>query len=128
MRQPVLDPIGQTARWVAAARALESQRPDRLFHDPFAAALAGAEGITFLRTIGPTAAVVTAYLALRTRFLDDLLRETVAAGTRQLVILAAGLDSRAFRLPWPDDLTLYELDRPAVLAAKAAVMNDLAAT
>jgi methyltransferase (TIGR00027 family) len=61
-------------------------------------------------------------LAIRTRFLDDLLLQVVAAGVRQVVILAAGMDARAFRLPWPEGTSIYELDRPEVLAAKEATL------
>jgi methyltransferase (TIGR00027 family) len=125
-------PVALTSRWIAAARANESARPDRLFNDPFAAALSGGVGATSPYQPAPAAldaatlraiqAFGVPYLAIRTRFLDDLLLRAVAEGVRQVVILAAGMDARAFRLPWPDGTTIYELDRPEVLAAKAATL------
>jgi methyltransferase (TIGR00027 family) len=90
----------------AAARARESDRVDRLFLDPLAAALAGDEGFAALdrhnaaRAVGEVVANPT--FAIRTWFFDDLLlAETAAREVRQVVIVAAGLDARAFRLPWP---------------------------
>lgn len=123
----VLDPVGQTARWVAAARAVESQRPDRLFDDPYAALLAGQDGETCLRVLGVQNVPIVAYLAMRTRFLDDLIADGVRAGIRQCVILAAGMDTRAFRLAWPEGMQVYELDRPAVLAVKDALLTKAGA-
>lgn len=126
-----------TSRWIAAARAQESARPDRLFDDPFADALANAEGLDVdeRNRHQPTATLFDAlilqsirafgvpYLAIRTRFFDDLLLSAVdTPAVRQVVILAAGMDARAFRLPWPTGTRLYELDRPEVLAAKAEVL------
>ena len=131
-------PVTLTSRWIAAARANESARPDRLFDDPFAAALAGAAGLRafgastpylagpyFLDalTVGTIHTFGVPYLAIRTRFFDELLlRPVLTEGVRQVVILAAGMDARAFRLPWPSGTRLYELDRPEVLAAKEAVL------
>lgn len=134
--------VALTSRWIAAARAQESARPDRLFNDPFAEALARAEG---LESAGPRAvrppflanpavrdalivqgirAFGAPYLAIRTRLFDDLLLEAArTGGVGQIVILAAGMDTRAFRLPWPAGTRLYELDRPAVLEAKEAVLR-----
>src|SRR5215211_9180816 len=94
-----MDPVGLTSRWVAAARARESQRLERLFDDPLAAALAGPEGFAWLEELerahpwGEPAL----YVVVRTRFFDEfLLRATWAAGARQVVLLAAGMDARAF--------------------------------
>jgi methyltransferase (TIGR00027 family) len=116
-----MDPVAFTANWVAAARARESIRPDALFHDEFAAALAGAEGERWMSNDEDR---VTAYIALRTRFFDDqLLDAAVAGGLRQVVILAAGLDARAYRLPFPAGTRLFELDQPEVLAGKEAILT-----
>jgi methyltransferase (TIGR00027 family) len=122
-----LDPVGQTARWVAAARAVESARPDRLFDDPYAKLLAGQDGETCLQVLGARAIPIVAYLAMRTRFLDDLIQEGLGAGIRQCVILAAGMDTRAYRLEWPEDMRVFELDRPAVLAVKDAMLTSACA-
>jgi methyltransferase (TIGR00027 family) len=70
-----------------------------------------------------TATAFVDYAAVRTRYFDDCLSEACAAGCRQVVILAAGMDARAFRLPWPAETRLYELDRPEVLAYKEAMVT-----
>jgi methyltransferase (TIGR00027 family) len=135
-------PVALTARWIAAARAHESARPNRLFDDPFAAALAGISelGVTRGGALRAGVSVVdelivqasrafgAPLLAIRTRFFDEVLLHAVRAGrVRQVVLLAAGLDARAYRLPWPLGTHLYELDQPAVLAAKAATLAALGA-
>jgi methyltransferase (TIGR00027 family) len=125
-----VDPVALTALMVAAARAREHERPDRLFWDPYAAALAGEEGRGLLddldRASGDTPN--SPYLSIRVRFFDDLLLETVSsAGLRQVVVLAAGMDTRAFRLPWPAGTEVYELDRPEVLAHKDATLQSMGA-
>jgi methyltransferase (TIGR00027 family) len=111
--------VGETARWMAAARARESRRPDRLFDDPFADALAGPDGADLLFHFHPRHANDNGnpYLAIRTRWFDDFLTGQVTAGS-QVVGLGAGLDTRAFRLDWPAGVTVYEVDQPAVLAYK----------
>lgn len=111
--------VGETARWMAAARARESRRPDRLFNDPFAEALAGPDGPGLLTHFHPSHANDDGnpYLAIRTRWFDDFLAGLVEEDS-QVVGLGAGLDTRAFRLEWPSGVTLYEVDQPAVLAYK----------
>jgi methyltransferase (TIGR00027 family) len=113
--------LAATARWAAAVRAKESARDDRLFEDPWAAALAGPEGQAWIEQRRPDLLVT---MTLRTRFFDDWLRR-VAAGEagRQVVLVAAGLDTRAFRLDWPAGATLFELDRPEVLDDKERVLR-----
>jgi methyltransferase (TIGR00027 family) len=124
-----MDPVAQTSRWMAAARARESGRPRRLFDDPLAAALAGPEGFAWLNRMERAQPAVlpwggpALYVVVRTRFFDDfLLRGSRSAGARQVVLLAAGMDARAFRLGWPPGMRLYELDRPEVLKAKEEVV------
>jgi methyltransferase (TIGR00027 family) len=110
---------------MAAARARESERPYRLFDDPLAAALAGPEGFAWLERMEPVPRFggPALYVVVRTRFFDDfLLYACWGAGVRQVVLLAAGMDARAFRLNWPPGTRLYELDRPEVLAAKEEVI------
>jgi methyltransferase (TIGR00027 family) len=125
--------VGSTALNVATARALEAQKPDPLAIDPFAE--------VFCRAVGGTAADVldgkdpghqlktpdwgqhfVTFQGARTRYFDDYFRRAADAGIRQVVILAAGLDSRAYRLPWPDATTIFELDRPQVLDFKREVL------
>ena len=127
--------VGSTALSVATARALEAQKPDPLAIDPFAE--------VFCRAVGGNASDVldgknpehqlktpdwgdhfVTFQGARTRYFDDYFRRAADAGVRQIVILAAGLDSRAYRLPWPDATTIFELDRPQVLDFKREVLAE----
>ncbi|OMC29003.1 methyltransferase [Mycobacterium sp. GA-1841] len=111
--------VADTGVLVAAIRARENRRPDRLFTDPFAEKLAGDSGQRMLaEAVAAAGDKSTLQIVVRTRFWDEALLDAASAA-RQVVILAAGLDARAYRLPWPDGSTLYELDQPAVIAAKA---------
>lgn len=114
--------MANTGLLVAAIRADESRRPDRLFTDPFAERLAGDTGRRLLaEAVADAGDRPTRQIVVRTRFWDEaLLRATQSV--RQVVILAAGMDARAFRLPWPDGTTVYELDQPEVIAAKSAAL------
>jgi methyltransferase (TIGR00027 family) len=117
--------IGATARWAAAVRAAESSREDRLFDDPWAAALAGSEGMEWL---AGRPADSTLVMTLRTRYFDDfLLRVSSQEGLRQILVLAAGLDMRAFRLDWPKGIRLFELDQAEIFDFKEASLNSLGA-
>ena len=125
-----INPIGPTSRWMAAARARESGRVDRLFEDPLAAALAGPEGFAWLESMEAAARSEGPglYPVIRTRFFDDFLLDSCRRlGVRQVVLPAAGLDVRAFRLDWPSGTRLYEMDLPEVLDAKEAVIHDAGA-
>jgi methyltransferase (TIGR00027 family) len=107
------NPLAYSALFVAAARAAESERPDRLFEDEFASLLAGDLGHQILHAAkdrGIRTDLAADYIAIRTRFIDDALWQTFAAGIHQTVILAAGLDARAFRLHWPEGTTCFEID------------------
>jgi methyltransferase (TIGR00027 family) len=120
------NPIAPTSRWMAAARARESERADRLFDDPLAAALAGPEGVAWLERMEAAARSESPrlYPVIRTRFFDDfLLNACRRLGVRQVVLAAAGLDARAFRLNWPPQVCLYEMDLPEVLDAKEEVIE-----
>lgn len=118
----MIDAIGATARWTAAARARESERPDRLFADPLAHSMAGAEGFALLDA-EPKESQGNPYLPIRTRFFDDWLeRVTEQHSVRQIVFVAAGMDTRTFRLSWPNGTTLWELDRPALLDLKGTTL------
>src|ERR1700739_265215 len=121
--------VGSTALCVATARALEAQKPDPLVVDPYAEVFCRAVG-------GPAADVLDGkvpehrlttpdwgahfvnFQGARTRFFADYARQAANAGGRQVVILGAGLDSRAYRLTWPGQTTIFELDRPQVLDFK----------
>jgi methyltransferase (TIGR00027 family) len=115
--------LGMTARWAAAVRAAESSRVDRLFNDPWAAALAGKEGEEWLAG-RPADSTLT--MTLRTRYFDDfLLRVSGQDGISQIVLMAAGLDTRAFRLNWAKGTRLFELDQPDVLNYKDEILESL---
>lgn len=113
--------ISDTALWVAALRAHETALPDRVIDDPFAARLAGARGDHLARTLPGRGA--RELMALRTRMLDDLITRAVAEdGVDMVVNLAAGLDSRPYRLDLPAGLAWVEVDFPAMIDHKAAVL------
>ncbi|HEU0192164.1 MAG TPA: class I SAM-dependent methyltransferase [Mycobacterium sp.] len=125
--------VGSTALFVAAARALEAQKPDPLAVDPYAEVFCravGGEWAELLDGERPDHQLKTAefgehfvnFQGARTRYFDDYFRRAADAGVRQVVILAAGLDSRAYRLPWPAATTIYELDQPQVLGFKSYVL------
>ena len=127
--------VGSTALFVATARALEAQKPDPLAVDPYAELFCRAVG-------GPSADVLDGkvpdhplktadfgeyfvnFQGARTKYFDEYFRRAADAGVRQVVILAAGLDSRAYRLAWPAATTIFELDRPQVLDFKGEVLNE----
>lgn len=116
--------VADTGILVAAIRAAETRRPDRLFDDPFADKLAGAHGRQMLAdAVAATGDKSMLQIVVRTRFWDEALLKVVPP-IQQVVILAAGLDARAYRLPWPDGTTVFELDQPAVIAAKTAALAD----
>jgi methyltransferase (TIGR00027 family) len=115
------NPIAQTARWTAAYRATETERPDALFRDPWARQLAGDEVLAWREKQDPNAGV---YIVMRTRFFDDfLLQVTQEQNVRQVVILAAGYDTRAYRLAWPQGTRMFEIDQPAVIEEKNTILT-----
>ncbi len=130
--------VGATATAVAAARAIASQGPDPLLADPLAEPLVRAVGLeAFVKLVDddlPAAAdpVFTRQhmreqMAVRTRFFDDFFTDATAAGIRQAVILASGLDTRAYRLGWPAGTVVFEIDQPAVIDFKSQALAGLGA-
>ncbi|MFD6880520.1 MULTISPECIES: class I SAM-dependent methyltransferase [unclassified Streptomyces] len=116
-----MEAVSRTAQWTAAARALETDREDRLFADPYARTVADTIGFELLERYAGAGTVP--FLAIRTTYLDRaIVRAVEEHGIRQVVFLAAGMDTRFYRLPWPDGVTVYELDRPALLDAKADML------
>lgn len=113
--------LSSTAYWTAAVRALEHARPDRLVDDPWAEALAGEIGAAWIANRTPESVLP---ILLRTRYFDDFLQRTSRENAiHQVVLLAAGLDTRAFRLEWPDGTRIFELDQPSVLEYKEWVLH-----
>ena len=137
--------VGVTATMVAAARAMATRADNPLINDPFAEPLVRAVGVDLLtrlatgetspadldddpeRPIGAIAQVAD-NMAVRTRFFDEYFIDATQAGIKQAVILASGLDSRAYRLPWPADTVVYEVDQPQVIEFKSRTLADLDAT
>jgi methyltransferase (TIGR00027 family) len=129
--------VGSTATMVAAQRVLSNR--EGLIYDPYAEPLVRAVGLDFfvraldgeidLDDIDPRFNMRRAAegMAVRTRHFDSLFTDAAAAGVRQAVILAAGLDARAYRLAWPAGTTIYELDQPEVIAFKGETMAQLGA-
>ena len=129
--------VGATATMVAAQRALSNR--EGLIDDPFAEPLVRAVGLDFfiraldgeieLEDVDPEFNMRRAAegMTVRTRWFDKLFTDAAAAGARQAVILAAGLDARAYRLPWPDETTVYELDQPEVIDFKTKTLTNLSA-
>lgn len=124
----ITESVGATALGVAAARAAESRSEKPLFADPCAqifvdaAAARGWSSPFTAAAPGPAQAarlrMLMAYVPSRTKWFDEYFAAAGAAGIRQVVILAAGLDARAWRLPWPDGTVVFEIDQPKVLAFK----------
>ena len=130
--------VGATATAVAASRAVASQGPDALLDDPFAEPLVRAVGLDeFVKVVDGesfneddpvmTRRAMSEQIAVRTRFFDDFFTAASEAGIRQAVILAAGLDTRAYRLSWPANTDVYEVDQPEVIAFKTATLDGLGA-
>lgn len=121
---PVLHDITDTARWVAVYRALESDRPDAVFHDPHAWRLAGDRGKAIAKGLGGSAVMAVA-MAVRTRVIDEVILDAIAHDGVDVVLnLAAGLDSRPYRLALPSDLTWVEVDLPPMIAYKTEVLAE----
>lgn len=137
--------VGATATMVAAARAMATNAPHPVINDPFAEPLVRAVGVDFFTKLaggeltpedldpGTAESAPMGVLrfadgmAARTRFFDNFFAEAGAAGVRQAVILASGLDARAYRLQWPAGTTVFEIDQPEVIAFKTRTLADLGA-
>jgi len=130
--------VGATATMVAASRAVASQGPDALLDDPLADPLVRAVGLDpFIRIIDGeidfeddplfNRKARIQQMAVRTRFFDNFFTGATGDGVRQAVILASGLDTRAYRLRWPAGTVVYEIDQPQVIAFKTSTLADLGA-
>jgi methyltransferase (TIGR00027 family) len=130
--------VGATATMVAASRAVASQGPDALLDDPLADPLVRAVGLDpFVRIIDGeidfeddplfNLKARTQQITVRTRFFDNFFTDATSDGVRQAVILASGLDTRAYRLRWPAGTVVYEIDQPQVIAFKTNTLAGLGA-
>lgn len=106
--------VSDTALWVAMYRAIESERPDALFRDPLARRMAGPRGEAIMRSL-PFAESLGWTMIVRTRIIDDLIARCIADGTRTVINLGAGLDTRAFRLDLPKGLRWFDVDLPQMI-------------
>jgi len=131
--------VGATATAVAARRAMASKGPNPLIDDPFAEPLVNAVGVdAFIRMMNGEVEVaeddpaftperLSEGMAVRTRFFDSFFLDSAEAVVRQAVILASGLDTRAYRLQWPAGTVVYEIDQPQVIEFKTRTLADLGA-
>ena len=136
----ITESVGSTALGVAAARAVETESENPLIQDPFARAFleAAGDGMWSLMANSTKSAELTDldpdllahmqvmidFMAVRTAFFDEYFLNGVGSGVGQVVILAAGLDARAWRLPWPDGTAVYELDQAKVLEFKSTTLRN----
>ena len=136
----ITESVGATALGVASARAAETRSENPLISDPFAQVFLDAVGdgvwnwhsapqlpaelIEAEPELPLQMQAMVSYMACRTAFFDQFFLDATREGIRQVVILAAGLDSRSWRLPWPDGTTVYELDQPRVLDFKLSTLAE----
>jgi methyltransferase (TIGR00027 family) len=135
--------VGATATMVAAARAVATKADNPIIHDQYAEPLVRAVGVDFLTrwaagdlNVEDVDADDSTWklqqmpdaMAARTRFFDAFFADATKAGIRQAVILASGLDARAYRLDWPADTTVFEVDQPEVIAFKTQTLSELGAS
>jgi methyltransferase (TIGR00027 family) len=136
----ITESVGATALSVAAARAVATAAADPLIQDEFAYLLVSSAGQPWARLASPglewigddehgrrSHLLACEYQAVRTHFFDTYFADAVTTGIRQVVILAAGLDSRAYRLDWPAGTTVYEIDQPQVVEYKTATLASAGA-
>jgi len=116
--QHAIREVADTASWVAVYRAMETWRADALFHDPLAELLAGEQGKHISRHMQPFERYAYWSVTIRTRLIDNYIREYIDKGYRSVVNLGAGFDTRPYRLDLPHDLQWIEIDSPEIVALK----------
>lgn len=130
----IVSSVGLTALGVAAARAIETKRPDALVHDEYAAQFVVASGDSDMirlitdPTLWDQTPFTSGFIGYRSRFFDEFFLPTAAPAAPQAVILAAGLDARAYRLDWPAGAVVFEIDQPKVLEFKHRVLTESGTT
>jgi methyltransferase (TIGR00027 family) len=119
--EPLIRNVSDTARWVAVYRAQETERPDAIFRDPFARRLAGDRGEQIARSM-PLGRDNAWSMITRTYLIDEFVQAEVRRGADMVVNLAAGLDSRPYRMPLPASLHWVEVDLPEILTYKEEIL------
>jgi methyltransferase (TIGR00027 family) len=120
---PLIQSVSDTARWVAFYRAMESERPDAIFLDPFARRLAGAQGEAIVQAM-PQGRKFAWPMIVRTAVMDEIILRSIAEDRVDAVLnLAAGLDARPWRLPLPATLLWVDVDMPVMLDHKEATLR-----
>ena len=120
-----IENVSDTAQWVAVYRAMETARPDAIFRDPYAERLAGEKGRQIVEGMKHGRSMAWAMI-VRTAVMDELIMERVKQhGVDTVLNLAAGLDTRAWRLPLPASLRWVDVDLPPMLEYKTNVMRDV---
>lgn len=115
--------VSDTARWVAIYRAMESERSDAIFNDPYARRLGGERGERIVREM-PRGRSMAWPMIVRTAVMDEIVLRCVREGARTVLNLAAGLDARPYRLDLPADLRWIHVDLPDMLAYFRDAMRD----
>jgi methyltransferase (TIGR00027 family) len=118
-----IENVSDTARWVAVYRAMETARPDAIFRDPYAARLAGEKGEAIVDAMKRGRQMAWAMI-VRTAVFDEIIEAQIRAGVDQVVNLAAGLDTRPWRMKLPRDLRWTDVDLPGILDYKLETMRD----
>src|SRR5215469_2013772 len=133
--------VGATATFVASGRAMATKDPRGLINDPFTEPLVRAVGLDFFTKMMDGELDLDAIenaspvriqamidgMAVRTKYFDDYYINATGTGVRQVVILESGLDSRAYRLPWPAGTVVYEIDQPQVIEFKTTTLDGIGA-
>ncbi len=122
LHEPSLRNISDTARWSALHRAIESERPDALFRDPYARRLAGERGEQILKALTISDKEEWSWVA-RTYLIDRFITDQIEGGADMVINIAAGLDARPYRMPLPPPLQWIEVDLPAILDYKEEILS-----
>lgn len=126
MPQPLINDVSDTALWVAAFRAIESERPDALFNDRWARQLAGDKGFKLVAaTPSRFGKIMRFVMAIRTVAIDKLIHKAIGLGIDTVINLGAGLDTRPYRMDLPASLNWIEVDFPGMITYKAGAMKDV---
>ncbi|MDH5299931.1 MAG: SAM-dependent methyltransferase [Gammaproteobacteria bacterium] len=124
MNQSEINQVSDTAFMAAAYRAMETDRPNALFHDPLAAKLAGEQGRRIIERLPPRAMIGGWTVVIRTRIIDEFILAAIAEGVDTILNLGAGLDARPYRMQLSSPIRWVEVDYPHVIDLKEARLSD----